>query len=85
VRIGKPIEQVTSKERNSFKQVVYGVLYGMGAPALAGNLKVTLQEAKRFIEQFLGSFPSVSAYLKRIVAQARVSGDVLIDLIRPRS
>lgn len=28
--LGKPIEKVTQEERSSFKQVVFGILYGMG-------------------------------------------------------
>lgn len=34
--------------------IVYGILYGMGAPSLSEILKVSLGEAATFIETFLG-------------------------------
>jgi DNA polymerase-1 len=52
--LAKPIEQVTKQERDYSKRIVYGILYGMGAPALGGMLKISVGQAEKFISTFLG-------------------------------
>lgn len=36
----KEVSEVTKEERNTAKSLVYGVLYGRGAPSLADQLEV---------------------------------------------
>jgi DNA polymerase I-like protein with 3'-5' exonuclease and polymerase domains len=52
--LGKKPEDVTSSERENAKRVVYGILYGMGPHALSGIINVSLTEASKFIDTFLG-------------------------------
>jgi len=52
----------TNKNMNEFKKqtheyktgIVYGIVYGMGAPSLGAQLKVSIGEAQKFIDSFLG-------------------------------
>merc|ERR550519_353478 len=66
--------QVTDAQRQSSKQIVYGVLYGMGDKALAGQLGMEAMEAVRFMERFKRRYPGVGRFLVRCVADCRKSG-----------
>jgi len=52
---------------------------------LAGKLKVNVGQAKKFIDQFLGSFPAVHSFLKRTVVEAKKSKEVRTLLQRRRA
>eukprot|EP01119_Soliformovum_irregulare_P019643 TRINITY_DN6268_c0_g1_i1.p1 TRINITY_DN6268_c0_g1~~TRINITY_DN6268_c0_g1_i1.p1 ORF type:complete len:322 (-),score=139.70 TRINITY_DN6268_c0_g1_i1:39-1004(-) len=69
--LGKKPEEVSSEERERAKRIVYGILYGMGAPSLAAILEVTLGEAATFIDTFLGKFPGVALFLEQTIKAAK--------------
>src|SRR5690606_39959766 len=48
---GVPEDAVTADMRRAAKVVNFGVLYGMGAHRLAGQLKIPYAEAKKFIDR----------------------------------
>ena len=69
-------DDVTSDMRRSAKVVNFGVLYGMGAHRLAGQLKILYAEAKRFIENYFASYARVDLFIKETVEKAQRSGYV---------
>ena len=71
-----PESEVTSEMRSAAKAINFGILYGMGAFSLSKDIHVTKQEAQKYIEDYLGSFPNVSGFLDKIVEDARKSGYV---------
>ena len=69
-------EDVTPEMRKKAKAVNFGILYGIGAYSLAGDIGVSRAQAKEYIDQYLAGFPKVDAYLKRTIAEAYETGYV---------
>lgn len=61
--LGKKLEEVTPEERSKAKAINFGIIYGMGANRLAKEQKITLSEAKQFIEKYFLNFSRVKEYL----------------------
>lgn len=79
-----PEEFVTPEMRSAAKAVNFGILYGMGAFSLSKDIHVTLPQAKKYIADYLGSFPNVSAFLDEVVENAAKNGYVCTMLGRRR-
>jgi len=69
-------ESVTSEMRKKAKAVNFGILYGIGAFSLSGDLGVSRAEAQAFIDRYLESYPSIDAYLKNVIKQGYDQGYV---------
>ena len=69
-------DQVTADMRARAKTINFATIYGQGAFALARQLGITQDDAKRFIEQYFTRFAGVRAWLDRTVAEARERGYV---------
>jgi DNA polymerase-1 len=65
---------VTPAMRSSAKTINFGVIYGMGPRGLASQLDISLDEAKRFIDEYFEKYPGVKEYTDRAVAEARRRG-----------
>lgn len=76
---------VSPDQRRGAKTINFGILYGMGPFALAGQLGVTQGEAKAFIAAYFQQFPSIRACLDGILAQARETGatETIFGRLRP--
>jgi len=75
---------VTKEERNTAKSLVYGVLYGRGAPSLADQLEVTVGEAAKYQSTFLQSFPELKEWISRCKQEAMKTKRVLTLFGRQR-
>ncbi|CAL4224784.1 unnamed protein product, partial [Meganyctiphanes norvegica] len=64
--------------------VCYGMIYGMGARALAGQLSIEEEEAYVFMEKFMTKFPGVQKFLSNTVENCRKKGYVTTILGRRR-
>lgn len=73
---GVPMEDVTYEMRKRAKAVNFGILYGMGEYTLSNDLRISIKDAKSYIENYLSSYPSVDAYLKDTIAHAYENGFV---------
>jgi DNA polymerase-1 len=73
---GVPEDAVTSEMRRAAKVVNFGVLYGMGAHRLAGQLKISYAEAKKFIDNYFATYSRVDAYITETVTEGRARGYV---------
>src|SRR3989449_653861 len=69
-------DQVTADMRARAKTINFATIYGQGAFALARQLGITQDDAKRFIEQYFTRFAGVRTWLDRTVAEARERGYV---------
>ncbi|KAH7283331.1 hypothetical protein KP509_34G001800 [Ceratopteris richardii] len=69
-------EDITAKQRDVTKRLVYGILYGMGVSALADQLECSVPEATEKYKRFKSAFPEVARWLKEAVARCREQGYV---------
>ncbi len=77
-------KDVTSNMRRQAKAVNFGIVYGISDYGLSQSLGITRKEAKKFIERYLESYPSVRDYMKDIVAKAKQDGFVTTIMNRRR-
>jgi len=73
---GVPEHSVSGAQRRAAKTINFGLIYGMGAFALARELGVSTGEAQGFIDAYFARMPRVKAYLEETKEQARRSGTV---------
>jgi DNA polymerase-1 len=69
-------ELVGPEQRRAAKTINFGLIYGMGAYALARELGVSNAEAQKFIDAYFARLPKVREYLDRTKEQARETGKV---------
>ena len=69
-------ESVIDDQRQRAKQICYGIIYGIGAKALADQLVITEDEAAVFIEKFTSRYVGVKRYLKETVEKCKLQGFV---------
>lgn len=50
--------------REKFKNINFGLCYGMGPHKLSGKVKITLPEAEQLINKYFAAFPKIGAVLK---------------------
>ena len=67
-------ELVTPEMRRSAKTINFGLIYGMGPINLSRQLSISFTEAQAFIDSYFKQFPSIEAYMKSSVEQARTAG-----------
>lgn len=68
---------VTSLMRRTAKVVNFGVIYGISDFGLSNDLKITVADAKSYIENYFKMHPKVDEYMKAQVAFAREKGYVV--------
>ncbi len=77
-------KDVTRDQRGRAKAINFGILYGMGPQRIARDWKITLDEAKEFLEAYFREFPKVREFQKNTVEHAREEGYVTTLLGRRR-
>ena len=65
---------VSPDQRRGAKTINFGILYGMGPFALAGQLGVSQADAKAFIAAYFRRFPKIKGCLDEILAEAHATG-----------
>jgi len=71
-----PPEDVTPLMRSRAKAVNFGIVYGISAFSLAGDIGVSNVEAKLYIENYLTKYKGVREYMTRVVEEAKKDGEV---------
>jgi DNA polymerase-1 len=66
--------KASSEQRAMAKVVNFGVMYGMGARALARQLGIPVPEATRFIADYYRTHEGVKRFLEKMVEDARAKG-----------
>ncbi|MEM9069046.1 MAG: DNA polymerase I [Myxococcota bacterium] len=80
-----PAEEVTREQRGQAKTVNFAVIYGQTRWALARNLRITQEEAQRYIEAFFERYLGVQRFMDEIIDEARATGYVMTLLGRRRA
>lgn len=62
--LGVPISKVTKEQRFKAKAINFGLLYGMSEYGLARRIKVSVEEAKEFIDRYFENLPMVRQYIE---------------------
>jgi DNA polymerase-1 len=71
-----PLEAVTSEQRRYAKVINFGLIYGMSAFGLAGNLGIERSAAQNYIAKYFDRYPGVAQYMERTRLEARENGYV---------
>ncbi|NNM67217.1 MAG: DNA polymerase I [Spirochaetales bacterium] len=75
---------VTSEMRRAAKTINFGIMYGMSAFRLAGELKVPRKQAQEFWDAYQREFAGVGAYFQQVIKNAEQTGYVETLLGRRR-
>ncbi len=75
---------VTPDMRRKAKAINFGIIYGMGAFKLAGQISVDMKTAKRYLEDYYRLYAGVKEYMDRVPEQAAKDGYVTTILGRKR-
>lgn len=59
-----PLEAVTDKQREMAKRLNYGIIYGMGADALAAMLGIPVEEAGRMMDRYFATYVGIERWLR---------------------
>ncbi|MBE6701777.1 MAG: DNA polymerase I [Ruminococcaceae bacterium] len=70
------LEEVNSTLRSRAKAVNFGIVYGMGEFSLAGDLHVSMKEAKDYINGYFATYPMVKNWLDSAVKEGYEKGYV---------
>ena len=73
---GVPLEEVNSEQRRYAKVINFGLIYGMSAFGLAGNLGIERSAAQNYIAKYFDRYPGVAQYMERTRLEARENGYV---------
>ena len=71
-----PLDQVNSEQRRYAKVINFGLIYGMSAFGLAGNLGIERSAAQNYIAKYFDRYPGVAQYMERTRLAAREHGYV---------
>ncbi|AMO98605.1 DNA polymerase I [Collimonas arenae] len=73
---GTPAAEVTSEQRRYAKVINFGLIYGMSAFGLAGNLGIERAAAQMYIEKYFMRFAGVKQFMDETRVQAKAQGYV---------
>lgn len=69
-------ENVTTQQRRAAKTINFGVLYGMSAHRLSGDVGLPFKEAQGFIARYFALYPNIRGYIDRTLEFCREKGYV---------
>jgi len=72
----KPEATVSAEERSGTKRICYGLIYGIGAGRLAGELGLSRPQAQEFQASFMRQYGGVERWIRACREQARMCGYV---------
>lgn len=81
---GVPVEEVTKNMRITSKAVNFGIVYGQSKYGLAKALKITADEAGRFIDKYFETYPDIKTYMQSMIQIVEEQGYVETVLGRKR-
>lgn len=67
---------ISAEQRRHAKVINFGLIYGMSAFGLAGNLGIGRQAAQDYIDRYFQRYPGVARYMENTRLQARENGYV---------
>ena len=79
-----PMDEVTKDMRRTAKAVNFGILYGISSFGLSEDLGIDIQTAKKFIDNYLETYPGISEYMEKEKKKAYDLGYVTTLMNRRR-
>ena len=79
-----PLDEVTPELRSRAKAVNFGIVYGIGAFSLAGDIGVSMKEASQYIKNYKDTYQKVDEYLKKLIEDGKSLGYVSTHFARRR-
>ena len=79
-----PMEDVTKDMRRSAKAVNFGILYGISGFGLSEDLGIDIKDAKKFMDDYLNTYPGILNYMEEEKAKAYKYGYVKTLMNRKR-
>ena len=79
-----PIEDVTKDMRRTAKAVNFGILYGISSFGLSEDLGIDIATAKKFIDNYLETYPGIEEYMSKAKKDAYDLGYVKTLMGRKR-
>jgi DNA polymerase-1 len=70
------LKEVTSEQRRYAKVINFGLIYGMSAFGLAGNLGIERSAAQQYIDTYFARYPGVAEYMAKTRISAKELGYV---------
>ena len=78
------MEEVTKDMRRTAKAVNFGILYGISSFGLSEDLGIDISTAKKFIDNYLETYPGIKEYMEKEKANAYTYGYVKTLMNRKR-
>lgn len=78
------MEEVTKDMRRTAKAVNFGILYGISSFGLSEDLGIDISTAKKFIDNYLETYPGIKGYMEKEKADAYSFGFVKTLMNRKR-
>ncbi len=75
---------ITPQMRRVAKSINFGIVYGMSAFGLAGQLNISRKEAQTFINRYFDLYRGVKRFMEEIIEEARQKGFVTTLFLRRR-
>ena len=76
--------EVTSNMRRDAKAVNFGIIYGISSFGLAEDLHLDIKSAKKFMDNYLETFPGIKNYMDSVIKDAYNNGYVKTIMNRKR-
>ncbi len=73
---GVPVDEVTRDQRSGAKAVNFGIIYGQSAFGLSQTLGISRTDAKKMIDSYFETYPTIKSFMDGAIAQARELGYV---------
>ncbi len=80
-----PIDLVTPHMRRVAKAVNFGIIYGISGFGLGENLDINMNDAKKFIDTYLETYPGIGEYMDATIKTAKENGYVRTLFNRKRN
>ena len=80
-----PLDLVNSNMRRIAKAVNFGIIYGISGYGLSENIGITPGEAKKFIDDYLNTYPGIQKYMTETIENAHKNGFVHTMFNRKRN
>lgn len=67
----KPVNEITTEERQLAKKINFSIIYGLSAYNLAKELKITSTKAKEYIDIYKKTYPTIFSWMEKTIEKAK--------------
>ena len=77
-------KDVTPEMRRLAKNINFGIIYGISPFGLSKQLRTSVGESKKYIDEYFGTYPDVKSYLENSIKESKDRGYAITILGRRR-